>query len=1394
MASVQLQVNVARGQLDTLIADVNKLGSKSIKINVDASGFQALEASVLKTINAQTRYNNSVARVKEAQNAVAIAQQKTAQTANMAQAAQAKLATQVEKTGTAQVQYATQIEKTATAQANLATQQEKTATAAVNYETQVERTATAAEKASGKTQKYGNSIKKAAKNTKELTGLSKILGDSLGNIVAKIVAWQVINATVATMIRSFKDAVSTMKAVDDELVTVRKVTGATAGEMKRIEKQAYATASAYGVAADEYLESVAAFARAGYGDQAEALAELSTKTQIVGDTTAEVANQFLLAVDAAYQYKGNIESLTKVLDGGNEIDNHYATSIEKIAEGLGKVAPIAAQTHVGINELTAAIGTITAATQRSGTEAATALRALLLNIVGDTKTEIEEGVTWTTGEIAGLTDVIKKYAPAAYEAAQATGEVIDPMEAIGGLAQSMKDGLLTEQELMIMVSDIGGKLRTSHLLALLQNWDMYKSMLEDFGNAAGSADAEVSNALDSWTRKTMQLKNTWTEFLTNFINSDTVKGGLDILISAIESLDGGFGEFAVTAGIVFGILKMAPAVLSMVSSGFTMLGNALYILQPGFFGVSNAAVAAALGMTEAEVAATRLNATLGIVALAIGAVIYAFNSAKQSAEEVRNYTQKTAEESLSAYKNIQELKSAYETAAEGSDAAVQAANDLTAALEGQGFAVKNLKQDYIELAEAQREKTLAEQKASLYSQEQKIYEKISGFDSTRIMDAMLVLDGLETLPWIVKKLADLGGGVLDLIGVTANDMDDELYSIENIISLYDAAVELLPDLTPGEDDYNALAEFVSLLQDEVVQYKSLKSAIDMLQGGTKEQANEYAEAISVIQSHLALVDWGNLFGQYANAKDENGKEMFAIAKEEIQSYVEALVEQGEITEETAEKIIDYYDVVGKLEDPTYAAAAASGDLISALVDESGQLTDTAVQALSTNSALLAVAQAEAQAGLAAANVDLSNLISQLHGVSAAAADAAAKLALAGLAGAGAPSARGTYVAPRSSGFYESLAQNRGEWVQAAQNREFYQGILDDIAKINEDSENGPPGGGGGGGGGGSAEDSFLAALEDEIDLLKSELALMRERGASEEDQIKKIQQIQEALHAEAEYLRQIGASQAEINKLSKEWWSYQDEIYDIRLDLLKSELALMEEREDDTETQIAKAREIQAVLREQIDSLKEIGASQTEINKLEKEWWELENEIADKTNQLAEDRLSLEEKILAVQEAQVALMNAQNERTVRMYNAATGQWEWTANPKDVQSAQEALDSAQQDLSDFYDDHKELQPEADEMGAAELLAGMALTVPDEMIPEIIGTNGTSAPATAKKLQEIFTSAGAAKAMVMQSTIGTQNNGNVYYFGGISFTEAQAGSMTLKQLAEQSRILNIYSGAN
>jgi TP901 family phage tail tape measure protein len=522
--------------------------------------------------------------------------------------------------------------------------------------------------ASGKvqqsTKKAAQSVKSVGTAAKESSGFADLMGDSFVRVAGKMALWQVMGNAIAGLKRSFTEALETMKDVDDEMVTIRKVTGATTEELNRIEKQAYDTASAYGVAADEYLNSVANFSRAGYGEQASALAELATKTQIVGDTDAETAQQFLLSMDAAYKYQGSIEQLTKVLDGANEIDNNYATSIEKIAEGLGKVAPIAAQAHVGADELTAAIGTITAVTQRSGTEAATALRALFLNIIGDTKTEIDEGVTWTTGEIAGLRDVIKLYAKDAYDAAQASGDVINPMKAIAGLSQSMKDGFLTEQQLMEMVSDIGGKLRTSQLLALIQNWDMYESMLGDYADAVGSADKEVENALDSWTRKTEILHNKWTEFISHLVETDTIKGALDQVIALVEFLDSDTGRLVIQLGLLVGVLTLA-------NRGFTALMNSGV---GTFFGTLTSAIGGnAMAITQLTGQMKGLLAMLP--KLGVGAAIFAALAVaiSLSTEKARAYEK--------ALKGVETAQSALGETEDEYDTLISKTGELTEAEE-----------------------------------------------------------------------------------------------------------------------------------------------------------------------------------------------------------------------------------------------------------------------------------------------------------------------------------------------------------------------------------------------------------------------------------------------------------------------------------------------------------------------------------------------------------------------------------------------------------------------------------------------------------------------------------------------------------------------------------------
>ena len=76
----------------------------------------------------------------------------------------------------------------------------------------------------------------------------------------------------------------------------------------------------------------------------------------------------------------------------------------------------------------------------------------------------------------------------------------------------------------------------------------------------------------------------------------------------------------------------------------------------------------------------------------------------------------------------------------------------------------------------------------------------------------------------------------------------------------------------------------------------------------------------------------------------------------------------------------------------------------------------------------------------------------------------------------------------------------------------------------------------------------------------------------------------------------------------------------------------------------------------------------------------------------------LQEKELAVEEARKALMDAQ-ERTVRVFNKDSGQWEWIADAASVKSAEEDLLSAQEDLADYRAEMKlnALQDQIDEIG-------------------------------------------------------------------------------------------------
>lgn len=501
-ASVTLNVEINRAQATADLQSIDSLAksvsSKPIVINVQLSGADKAAAELAKLEAAHER-------TQQTANRLATQQARSADTVTNVTNANARLAT-------AENRVAVEQEKTAQTANRLAIEQEKTARATMNAE------------------------RAAQKGASGWSVLGGAISTALGHLASRA-----LMAGINKIRQGVRDALTEMKNVDTELTNISKVSGKTGEELAAIGERAYETASRYGESASTYLEAVYSMQKAGMGDTSENMGELAIKTMLVGDTTQDVATKFLLAANAAWKLEGNMDRLTQIVDEADYINNNYATSLDKLAAGMPIVASIAAQTGMTAEETMAAIGTITAATQESGTKAATALRALILNISGEVgKYLTEEGEEFevTAESVKSMQGLLEKYAKTEMDAARAAGEMIDPMTAIQAIFKGMAEDDLSDVELFNLLSGMGGKLRTNQLTALVQNFEtLYKDMMDGMKGAAGTADKEIDLMMNSWERKSQVLKNTWTEFIADIVDTNTIKGGLDFLTGFVDKLD-----------------------------------------------------------------------------------------------------------------------------------------------------------------------------------------------------------------------------------------------------------------------------------------------------------------------------------------------------------------------------------------------------------------------------------------------------------------------------------------------------------------------------------------------------------------------------------------------------------------------------------------------------------------------------------------------------------------------------------------------------------------------------------------------------------------------------------------------------------------------------------------
>lgn len=379
----------------------------------------------------------------------------------------------------------------------------------------------------------------------------------MGSTLMNTIRWQISSSLIMGFTGSIRRAFNYVSDLSSELSKIRVVTGYSRKEMDELAKSANKMAKNLKASTLEVIRGQLIYQQQGDSmELAAKKAELTIKaTATAVHASAEEMSNYLTAVWNSY--KVGEDQLESFVDKANALGAKTAASQEEIFTAMEKSAAAANAVGVSYDQLGATIATISSVTRNSAETIGTTLKTVYARI-GDLKIEgpDEDGI--------GLGQVSSTLQKVGIEILDTKSELRDMgvvIEEIGEKYQTW-----SEAQQAAVVQAIAGKRQYTQMLALFENWDMYKMNLDISLNADGTLEKQYKEATDniqSATKKlSAELEGIWQNLLDDEAIISIVNGFgfvIKIIGNTVESL-GGFKGVLLTLGMLFSTKFVMPVV------------------------------------------------------------------------------------------------------------------------------------------------------------------------------------------------------------------------------------------------------------------------------------------------------------------------------------------------------------------------------------------------------------------------------------------------------------------------------------------------------------------------------------------------------------------------------------------------------------------------------------------------------------------------------------------------------------------------------------------------------------------------------------------------------------------------------------------------------------------
>lgn len=721
---------------------------------------------------------------------------------------------------------------------------------------------------------------------------------------------------------------------------------------------------------------------------------------------------------------------------------------------------------------------------------------------------------------------------------------------------------MTDAQRVALGDTLAGQNQYKVLASVLQNFQHAIDATNTALNSAGSAAKENAAYMESLEASENALKAEFEDFANRVLSKDVVKGFLDAGTAMLDFANNDVGAVITRIGVlstgVTGLVGIAGQTVGKIAEVGLQLKN-LGVGGDSFLGMlASGKIALIVGGAVAAIAL--LAETIRAIKNAYDEANPSFEDANKNLQETQTEIQNTTTE-LEQYKQkLQELdaidpkdrgagwaaeRAELETNVQTAEAYLEVLKQIEQAQTGKiedskyitgytGQNVGNYTDGYIG-TEASGQLKVTESQVKAITAEYTTQEEAVMSISLALKD---YITGWETfkdmsMDDVVAELSDQ----LSALGINVHSTVETIsQSFDNMGALADKAADGFDELTKAEQD-----QATQYLSDYQVYVRGLIDSGNQLDAEQRREIQNFlnlsatsanfnrtqattADTISFVASTFGIT--ADSAANFAASIGYIDPTLTGVADKMVQ-----LADGAWALKDNCEQGADglYYlkdgcdalagsgdgaaDALSQIEVATYDTSTAAAQLTASLFDQNGQLTEAGLQALSVDSSMRSMAQAELLAQQEAASANYSKLILEIQKVGSAAMITAGQLsqmmALAGVGSAqglvgGLASGASTDIEGLKSAFFRSFGKSAdanvadfNKWVSSrvsSAGQSTYDKIMEDTQKrLDEISKNFPSGAGGGGGSRKSAEEK--AAEEAEKQAKKAQKA--QEKAAKE---------------------------------------------------------------------------------------------------------------------------------------------------------------------------------------------------------------------------------------------------------------------------------------------------------